>query len=111
MEVDCKIASSYSQKAKGLMDKKSLQSDEGMLFEFLFAFFHLFWMYRVLIPLDIIFIRNGKVRKVVQADVKSGIWSLLWCCGGWSDMVMEVNSGLCEKNGIVPGCIVKKQMN
>lgn len=109
MKIDCEIASSYSQKAKGLMYKEVLRPDEGMVFEFFFPFFHLFWMYRVLVPLDIIFIRQGRVRKVVEADVKSGLWALLYCCGACSDLVVEVNKGMCKKNDIVPGCFVEKR--
>ncbi len=107
LQVDCEIASSYSQKAKGLMNKASLKPDEGMLFRFVFPFFRLFWMYRVVVPLDIVFIRGGRVRKVVEAEVKHGLWSLVWCCGSWTDMVVELNMGVCEKNGVESGCGVK----
>jgi len=107
LKVNCEIASTYSQKAKGLMNKTSLKPDEGMVFSFVFTFFRLFWMYRVVVPLDIVFIHNGCVRKVVEAERKHGLWSLVWCCGSWTDMVVETNMGVCKKNGVGPGCEVK----
>ena len=107
LQTDCEIASSYSQKAKGLMNKSSLKPDEGMLFRFAFPFLRLFWMYRVVVPVDIVFIRSGRVSKVVEADVKHGLWSLVWCCGSWTDMVVELNMGVCKNNGVGLGCAVK----
>ncbi len=56
------IADTPAQHALGLMHRRSLPEDRGMLFVFAEDEFRSFWMKNTLIPLDIIFLnRDGQV--------------------------------------------------
>ncbi|MBI2052654.1 MAG: DUF192 domain-containing protein, partial [Candidatus Ryanbacteria bacterium] len=49
------------EQARGLMGRKSLAEDHGMLFLFSGAAPRVFWNRNTYIPLDVIWIRDGKV--------------------------------------------------
>lgn len=66
--VDLEIASTPSEQENGLMFRTSLPSDRGMLFRLDRAQPVTMWMRNTLIPLDIIFIKDGKVTGV-EANV------------------------------------------
>jgi len=104
----CKYAKSYYEKIKGLMNVKSLQSHEGMIFFFKFPWFRFFWMKNVEIPLDIIFInRKKQVLNYYEADVEKGILYKLYFSHGLCKYVIECNKGLCKKNKINKGSKIK----
>ncbi|MBT0585270.1 DUF192 domain-containing protein [Alteromonas oceanisediminis] len=56
IQLDVEYASTYAQRARGLMDRAELCGDCGMLFEFESARMAGFWMKNTLIPLDIAYI-------------------------------------------------------
>jgi hypothetical protein len=58
------VAQTPEQQAIGLMFRKDLAADRGMLFSFNSARRVGFWMQNVLIPLDMIFLRDGKVQAI-----------------------------------------------
>lgn len=55
------IADNAKTRARGLQDRISLQERHGMLFVFEHEAEHAFWMKHVLVPLDIIWIRDSKI--------------------------------------------------
>lgn len=55
IEIFVEIADTPSERATGLMNRESLEEDQGMLFVFPEAQMMRFWMKNTLIPLDIIF--------------------------------------------------------
>jgi uncharacterized protein len=61
------VAKTAQQQATGLMYRKSLADDRGMLFEFKPPQSVRFWMKDVAIPLDMIFIKDGKVTAIAAA--------------------------------------------
>ena len=63
LEIDGKvynleIADSIAKRAKGLMGRKKLGENEGMLFIFPNEAKHSFWMYKTLIPLKMIWLNS-----------------------------------------------------
>jgi uncharacterized protein len=69
LEVSVEVAKTPEERQKGLMNRKQLGKDEGMLFVFDAEDYHGFWMKNTLIPLSIAFIdRNGKI--VAITDMK-----------------------------------------
>ena len=55
------IAKTDAERAKGLMNRSSLDANAGMLFVFPSSDIQPFWMKNTLIPLDIIYINNNKI--------------------------------------------------
>lgn len=66
--IELEVAQTPQQQALGLMFRESLPADRGMLFPFSEPQIARFWMKNVLIPLDIIFLYQGKV-KAIAANV------------------------------------------
>lgn len=57
--INAEIADDDRKRRMGLMFRKSLDDDEGMLFSFGYSQMLNFWMKNTLIPLDIIFFDHG----------------------------------------------------
>ncbi len=91
---------------RGLMYRRFLPQDRGMLFDFKEEAPVAFWMKNTYIPLDMIFIsRKGVVTKVVaNAEPLS---ERLIPSGGPVYGVLEINGGLAARLGIKPGDRVK----
>jgi uncharacterized membrane protein (UPF0127 family) len=67
-KVEVEIADSPGERRKGLMYRKKLPIDEGMLFVYPEEGDRSFWMKNTLISLDIIFVdRNGKIINIEEA--------------------------------------------
>ncbi|PZP55715.1 MAG: hypothetical protein DI586_06030 [Micavibrio aeruginosavorus] len=95
------IADDDFERERGLMFRKSMPKDSGMLFIFKYETAQNFWMKNTLIPLDIIFIeRGGKIVKIAEArphDLKiisSGVPIVA---------AIEINGGEAKKRGIKAG--------
>lgn len=65
--ISLEVASTRQQQATGLMGRTSLADDRGMLFEFKPPQSVSFWMKNVRIPLDMIFLRDGKVKAIAAS--------------------------------------------
>lgn len=102
------VVSRPSEMAKGLMFRKSLDYDKGMLFIFEKFSEHNFWMKNTLIPLDIIWIdENNKVvfiKKNAQ-PCKDGLCESIRS-GEKAKYVLEVNTGICSDFGLKVGDFV-----
>ena len=100
--VAVEVASTVSQREVGLMYRKHLDDNAGMIFVFPDAAPRNFWMHNTPIPLDMIFAdANGVVTGIV-ANAEPFSDKLLGVEGN-SEYVLEVNGGFCAKNGIKPG--------
>lgn len=90
---------------RGLQQRARLDENEGMLFVFPQAAPHRFWMYKCLIPLDIIWLDAG--RKVVHIETGLPPCKALPCpdYGPSSSAlyVLELGSGVAGRAGIRPG--------
>ncbi len=58
-EIWVEVAKTPEERARGLMDRKQLGKDEGMLFIFEKEDYHGFWMKNTYVPLSIAFIDKG----------------------------------------------------
>jgi len=60
------IATNENERRLGLMFRKELDQDKGMLFDYGSPKYVNIWMLNTFIPLDIIFINNGIIVKIVE---------------------------------------------
>jgi uncharacterized protein len=110
--IHLEVAETEEQQDKGLMYRTSLASDRGMLFPLNPPQQVSFWMKNTLIPLDIIFIRDGQVKSVLHnvPPCKSDP------CPGYGpfvpvDRVIELPAGQAAILGIQIGDDLTVQMN
>jgi uncharacterized membrane protein (UPF0127 family) len=100
--VAVELAHTDAQRELGLMYRKHLDDNAGMIFVFPDATHRNFWMHNTAIPLDMIFAdASGRVTGIV-ANAEPFSDKLLGVDGD-SEYVLEVNGGFCAKNGIKPG--------
>ena len=91
----------------GLSKYKSIPNSRGMVFVFGKADYYPFWMKGMQFPIDIIYIKNDKVVTVLQ-NLKPGTSSpTIYYPTGPANMVLEINAGLSQKDGITKGSEVE----
>lgn len=96
------LAATPEQKTLGLMHRRELAADAGMLFDFAKSAHVTMWMKDTLIPLDMLFIDSGGV--VVNIAVRTIPESLTPIeSHGAVRAVLELNGGTCGRLGIQPG--------
>jgi hypothetical protein len=96
------IAADEDTQARGLMFRREMAPDAGMIFEFPRAQFVTFWMKDTYLPLDMVFVRaDGTVASVAanaapmsEAKIPSG---------EPVKAVIEINAGLAKSLDIEPG--------
>ena len=103
------IVKSASDKSKGLSNQKYLGEDFGMLFDLQGDdLTHVFWMKDMLIPIDIIWIKDNKVIQI-DGDLKAPEPNTpdsdleKFTPSQDVDFVLEVNAGYVTKKGIRVG--------
>lgn len=100
------VAGTREEQAQGLMFRKELALDKGMLFPFAESRRANFWMKNTIIPLDIIFIRaDGSIESIAANTTPyslDGVES-----GEPVTAVLELAGGRAAELGIEPGDIVK----
>jgi uncharacterized membrane protein (UPF0127 family) len=106
------VASTFDERHAGLSGRKSLESDEGLLFVYRSADVRSFWMKDCLISLDIIYLRDdGEVMSVTTApppDPKTPEADLpRYSSGAPCRLVLEVAGGLAAKMGVKAGSKVR----
>jgi uncharacterized protein len=102
--VSLEVASSEIEKYKGLRHRRNLQEDRGMLFIFSPPQNVIFTMEDILIPLDIIYIKDGTILATSEnAPPCKSKDCTGYTSGGAIDYALEVNAGLTKKLGLNRG--------
>jgi uncharacterized membrane protein (UPF0127 family) len=100
--IDIELATNDTERAKGLMDRKSMTDTQGMLFIFPHAQEQSFWMKNTYISLDIIYVDDHKgivsVQKYTTPLSEESLPSFQK-----AQYVLEVNAGFCDKYHIAYG--------
>ena len=105
LNIEVELAQSIAQQAKGLMNRKKLDENAGMLFVFTDEAKRTFWMKNTYIPLDLIFISKDK--KI--AEIKENFEPCqedncsTYKSENLAQYTLEVNAGFVEKNQIKIG--------
>ena len=92
--IKLEISDNFHKRKIGLMNRKSLENDEGMIFIYDKLEPVNIWMYNTLIPLDIIFLRKNKIRRITpNATPCLTLPCKLYPSLDPVDMVIEINAG------------------
>jgi len=104
-QVRAELVSSQHDTMRGLMYRRSMPEDRGMLFDLRVRDEHQFWMHNTCIPLDLLFIdEDGLIVGIVENaptldDTSRGV-------GCPSRYVLEVNAGWSRRHGVHAGEMV-----
>lgn len=102
LDLKIEIATLDTEQQQGLMWRKKMQEDQGMLFVFDDQQPRSFWMHNTYIPLDIIYVDASF--KVVSIRKNTPILSDTPQPSGLpAQYVIEVNAGVADKYKIAPG--------
>ncbi len=107
-EIRAEIADNPINRAKGLMFRKSLPENKGMLFVFNEENYHGFWMMNMSFPIDIIWI--NKEKKVV--DITKNAQPCKIICPSYRPKekamyVLEVNANFTEEHKVKIGALLE----
>lgn len=86
--------------AHGLMHRKELSDDSGMLFKFPTVTEATFWGKNTYIPLDIAFVHNDHITSIKQIVPMS---TRIIHSDNFCDIAIEANAGYFERHNIKPG--------
>lgn len=96
------MALTTRQQAQGLMFRRSMPADRGMLFVYRPARRVSMWMKNTFIPLDMLFVAaDGRIVKVVERTVPQSLASV--SAEEPVLAVIELNAGTASRLGIAPG--------
>ena len=106
---EVELADTDAERSQGLMWRGSMPAGRGMIFSFPRPVPQAFWMKNTYIPLDIIYIGDdGRIVSIAkdteplsEAPIPSG---------GPARGVLEINAGLSDRLGIMPGDRVKHRI-
>jgi uncharacterized membrane protein (UPF0127 family) len=103
------LALSAADRASGLMNRKSMAADHGMLFKFDQSRQVLMWMKNTPLPLDMLFIDEAGV--VIRiAEETTPFSETIIPSGGPVRYVLELNGGTTEKRGISVGDMARHRV-
>ena len=88
---------------KGLSGRESMPDSQGMLFIFASPEIRCFWMKEMKFPLDIIWMDANKYIVTVEENVQPNTYPNSFCPDQQSQYVIEVNSGVSKRAGLVEG--------
>jgi uncharacterized membrane protein (UPF0127 family) len=103
-QVRVEVVTEPADQARGLMYRRSLGKDSGMLFIFRQEGLQSFWMKNTLIPLDMIFVS----RDLAIVDITTMQPCITDPCPSYTSRqpakyVLEINAGYCRSHNIIIG--------
>jgi uncharacterized membrane protein (UPF0127 family) len=99
--IRAELADTFATRTQGLMHRKSLGQNAGMLFDFKRAEIHCMWMKNTLIPLSVAFVdESGAIINIADMQPHS---EDSHCAARPARYALEMNRGWFAKRGIKPG--------
>jgi uncharacterized membrane protein (UPF0127 family) len=96
------LAETPAQMEQGLMFRRSLAPDAGMLFDFKQPTVATMWMHNTLIPLDMLFVdKSGRIVNIHERAVPQS--EAIIAAAAPVRAVIELNGGTAARLGIKPG--------
>lgn len=100
------VARTDDEQARGLMFRKQMGPDEGMIFPHEPPRVASFWMKNTVLPLDIVFI--GTDHRIINVSANATPYSLdPRSSDGLTSAVLELNGGRVAALGFTPGALVE----
>lgn len=103
IKIDIEIADNDYERQLGLMNRKSMEEMQGMLFIFPEERIQSFWMLNTLFSLDILFINSQKEIVTIHKNTIPLSTKESYRSTEPAIYVLEVNAGFCDKHNIKLG--------
>lgn len=97
------IAADQASQEKGLSDRESLPTNEGMLFVFQGETVRCLWMKDMYFPLDMVWLNTSKQVVYIAANVLPSTYPETFCPSQPAAYVLELNAGQVQQAGIKLG--------
>ena len=95
------VAADFSSRARGLMHRKSLAPNAGMLFIFDDAALHCMWMKNTYVPLSVAFLdEKGEIINIADMEPQS---ERSHCAARPARYALEMERGWFAQRGVKPG--------
>lgn len=101
-KIDIQIANTEFDRQLGLMYRKQMDEDKGMLFIFPVEENQSFWMHETYIPLDMVFVNASKKIVTIHRNTQT-LSDQSYPSTAPAKYVIEVNGGYCLKHNINVG--------
>lgn len=99
--IKAEVAADFETRARGLMHRKSLPQNGGMLFIFDEPSIHCMWMKNTLIPLSVAFMdERGTILNIADMEPHS---EQSHCAAAPARLALEMSRGWFAQRGIKPG--------
>ncbi len=100
--MEAELAQSEADTTRGLMYRRHLPSERGMLFQMREREVHAFWMHNTCIPLDMLFLDDDGLIVGIAENVPTLNEEprSVGCPSSW---VLEMNAGWCRRRGVTAG--------
>jgi hypothetical protein len=105
--ITVEVVRTAQEQARGLGGRSSLPKGGGMLFPFDAAKPRVFWMKGMLIPIDILWIREGKLVAIDANVAPPRLHEAPAVVSQVADMVLEVPAGFAQEMGVKVGQMVR----
>lgn len=105
--ITVEVVRTAQEQARGLGGRSSLLKGRGMLFPFDAAKPRVFWMKGMLIPIDILWIREGKMVAIDANVAPPRLHEAPAVVSQVADMVLEVPAGFAQEMGVKVGQMVR----
>jgi len=102
--IEAEVAATPQNRAQGLMHRKAMESQRGMLFVFTHDAAHCMWMKNTLIPLSVAFMdANGRILNIAEMKPHS---EDNHCAAKPARYALEMNGGWFAQRGLKAGDVV-----
>jgi uncharacterized membrane protein (UPF0127 family) len=99
--IEAEVAADQASRMQGLMNRRSMAANQGMLFVFTQADRHCMWMRNTLLPLSVAFLdEQGRILNI--EDMKPQTENN-HCAAGPARFALEMNLGWFATKGLKPG--------
>jgi uncharacterized protein len=102
--VEAEVAYTFDTRAKGLMHRKAMAPNHGMLFIFPQMARHCMWMRNTLLPLSVAFLdEQGRILNVEEMQPQT---ENNHCAAGPARYALEMNAGWFQAKGMMAGTAI-----
>ncbi|MBK8523129.1 MAG: DUF192 domain-containing protein [Betaproteobacteria bacterium] len=102
--IEAEVAANQADRSQGLMHRRSLAKNQGMIFAFPQAAMHCFWMKNTPLPLSIAFL--DEQGKIINIDEMLPETEDNHCPVRPARFALEMNAGWFKAKGLQPGAII-----